>query len=83
MLKETSEIESRRRDALEREENLSGERDAARVDLLAQLGRARGKYLLQESQNGHDCNGGGGLLTSLESTQTKAKEILHALEEEK
>ncbi|XP_047369553.1 cytoplasmic dynein 2 heavy chain 1 isoform X1 [Vespa velutina] len=87
LLKETPEIESRRREALEREEKLSGERDAARVDLLAQLGRARGQDLLQESQNGHDDGGdsnghnSGGLLTSLENTQTKAKEILLALEE--
>lgn len=83
MLKETPEIESRRREALEREEKLSGERDAARVDLLAQLGRARGQDLLQESRDGHGAgdSGGGGLLTSLENTQTKAKEILLALEE--
>ncbi|KAI4495703.1 hypothetical protein M0802_008538 [Mischocyttarus mexicanus] len=90
LLKETPEIESRRREALEREEKLSGERDAARVDLLAQLGRARGQDLLQETQGGqeNDSNGagnsgsgGGGLLTSLEKTQTKAKEILLALEE--
>ncbi|KAL2743989.1 cytoplasmic dynein 2 heavy chain 1 [Vespula maculifrons] len=83
LLKETPEIESRRREALEREEKLSGERDAARVDLLAQLGRARGQDLLQESQDGHGAgdSGGGGLLTSLENTQTKAKEILLALEE--
>ncbi|KAF7378965.1 hypothetical protein HZH66_015199 [Vespula vulgaris] len=83
LLKETPEIESRRRKALEREEKLSGERDAARVDLLAQLGRARGQDLLQESQDGHGAgdSGGGGLLTSLENTQTKAKEILLALEE--
>ncbi|XP_014611048.1 PREDICTED: cytoplasmic dynein 2 heavy chain 1 [Polistes canadensis] len=90
LLKETPEIISRRREALEREEKLSGERDAARVDLLAQLGRARGQDLLQETQGGqgNDSNGsggngggGGGLLTSLEKTQTKAKEILLALEE--
>ncbi|KAL2712648.1 cytoplasmic dynein 2 heavy chain 1 [Vespula squamosa] len=83
LLKETPEIESRRREALEREEKLSGERDAARVDLLAKLGRARGQDLLQESQDGHggSGDGGGGLLTSLENTQTKAKEILLALEE--
>ena len=76
ILKETPEIEVQRREALEREEKLSGERDAARLDLLVQLGAARGQDLLQESQGSQ-----GGLLSSLEATQSKAKEIALALEE--
>lgn len=60
---------------MEREEKLSGERDAARLDLLSQLATARGQDLLQESQ------GQGGLLSTLEATQSKAKEIAVALEE--
>lgn len=75
LLNETPELESRRREALEREEKLSGERDAARLDLLSQLATARGQDLLQESQ------GQGGLLFTLEATQSKAKEIAIALEE--
>lgn len=75
ILKETPEIEVQRREALEREEKLAGERDAARLDLLVQLGAARGQDLLQESQ------GSQSLLSSLEATQSKAKEIAHALEE--
>lgn len=59
---------------MEREERLSGERDAARLDLLSQLATARGQDLLQESQEE------GGLLASLEATQSKAKEITAALE---
>ncbi|XP_043268031.1 cytoplasmic dynein 2 heavy chain 1 [Venturia canescens] len=77
LLTETPELEVQRREALEREEKLSGERDQARLDLLAQLGAARGQDLLQESQNGAQ---GGGLLSSLEATQEKAKEIAAALE---
>lgn len=76
ILKETPEIEVQRREALEREEKLAGERDAARLDLLVQLGAARGQDLLQESQGSQ-----GGLLSSLEATQLKAKEIALALEE--
>lgn len=75
ILKETPEIEAQRRETLECEEKLSGERDAARLDLLAQLGAARGQDLLQESQGSQ-----GGLLSSLEATQSKAKEIAVALE---
>lgn len=75
LLNETPELESRRRETLEREEKLSGERDAARLDLLSQLATARGQDLLQESQ------GQGGLLSTLEATQSKAKEIAVALEE--
>lgn len=71
LLNETPELETQRREALEREEKLSGERDAARLDLLSQLATARGQDLLQE----------GGLLSSLEATQSKAKEIALALEE--
>ncbi|XP_051159645.1 cytoplasmic dynein 2 heavy chain 1 [Leptopilina boulardi] len=71
ILKETPEIEVQRREALEKEEKLAGERDAARLDLLVQLGAAKGQDLLQE----------GGLLSSLEATQSKAKEIALALEE--
>lgn len=81
LLKEIPGIKSKRRESLEREENLSGERDAARVDLLARLGSVRGQDLLQESLNRHDGDGGGGFLTSLENTQMKAKEISLALEE--
>jgi dynein heavy chain 2 len=75
LLNETPELEAQRRKALEREEKLSGERDAARLDLLSQLATARGQDLLQESQEQ------GGLLFSLEATQSKAKEIAIALEE--
>ncbi|KMQ91499.1 cytoplasmic dynein 2 heavy chain 1-like protein [Lasius niger] len=75
LLNETPELEAQRREALEREEQLSGERDAARLDLLSQLATARGQDLLQESQ------GQGGLLSTLEATQSKAKEIALALEE--
>ena len=75
ILKETPEIEAQRREALEQEEKLSGERDAARLELLAQLGAARGQDLLQESQESQ-----GGLLSTLEATQSKAKEIALALE---
>ncbi|XP_023289902.1 cytoplasmic dynein 2 heavy chain 1 [Orussus abietinus] len=75
LLKETPSLETERREALEREERLSGERDAARVELLAQLGAARGQDLLQEAQGSP-----GGLLSSLEATQSKAKEIAVALE---
>ncbi|KAL6266424.1 hypothetical protein P5V15_003274 [Pogonomyrmex californicus] len=75
LLNETPELEAQRREALEREERLSGERDAARLDLLSQLATARGQDLLQESQEQ------GGLLSSLEATQSKAKEIAAALEE--
>ncbi|XP_011311295.1 cytoplasmic dynein 2 heavy chain 1 [Fopius arisanus] len=74
LLRDTPELEKQRREALELEEKLSGERDAARLDLLEQLGAARGQDLLQESQEG-------GLLTSLEATQAKAREIARALEE--
>lgn len=56
---------------------MSGERDAARLDLLSQLATARGQDLLQESQGQRQ----GGLLFSLEATQSKAKEIAVALEE--
>lgn len=77
LLKETPELEVQRRKALEREEQLSGERDQARLDLLAQLGAARGQDLLQESHNGQ----GKGLLASLEGTQAKAREIAMALED--
>lgn len=76
LLNETPELEAQRREALEREERLSGERDAARLDLLSQLATARGQDLLQESQGGQ-----GGLLSTLEATQSKAKEIALALEE--
>nr|XP_012219219.1 PREDICTED: cytoplasmic dynein 2 heavy chain 1 [Linepithema humile] len=75
LLNETPELEAQRRKALEREEKLSGERDAARLDVLSQLATARGQDLLQESQEQ------GGLLFSLEATQSKAKEIAIALEE--
>lgn len=75
LLNETPELEAQRREALEREERLSGERDAARLDLLSQLATARGQDLLQESQEQ------GGLLSTLEATQSKAKEIAIALEE--
>ncbi|XP_029665147.1 cytoplasmic dynein 2 heavy chain 1 [Formica exsecta] len=75
LLNEMPELEARRREALEREEKLSGERDAARLDLLSQLATARGQDLLQESQEQ------GGLLSTLETTQSKAKEIAVALEE--
>ncbi|EFN76217.1 Cytoplasmic dynein 2 heavy chain 1 [Harpegnathos saltator] len=77
LLNETPELEVQRREALEREEKLSGERDAARLDLLSQLATARGQDLLQESQGQRQ----GGLLSSLEATQSKAKEIALALEE--
>lgn len=76
LLKETPKLASQRREALEREEKLSGERDTARLDLLAQLATARGQDLLQESEGSQ-----GGLLSSLEATQSKAKEIALALEE--
>ncbi|XP_023246189.1 cytoplasmic dynein 2 heavy chain 1 [Copidosoma floridanum] len=72
ILQETPEVESQRREALEREERLSGEMEAARLELLVQLGAARGQDVLQE---------GGGLLSSLELTQSKAKEIARALED--
>lgn len=62
---------------MELEERLAGERDTARLDLLVQLGAARGQDLLQESTGGER----GSLLTSLEATQTKAKEIAKALDE--
>ena len=75
-MKETPELATQRKEALEREEKLSGERDTARLDLLAQLATARGQDLLQESEGSH-----GGLLSSLEATQSKAKEIALALEE--
>lgn len=75
LLNETPELEAQRREALEREERLSGERDAARLDVLSQLATARGQDLLQESQEQ------GGLLYSLEATQAKAREIAIALEE--
>jgi len=75
LLNETPELEVQRREALEREETLSGERDAARLELLNQLATARGQDLLQESHEQ------GGLLSSLEATQSKAKEIAIALEE--
>lgn len=77
LLTETPELEVQRREALEREEKLSGERDQARLDLLAELGAARGQDLLQESQTSTQ---GGSLLSSLEATQEKAKEIAAALE---
>lgn len=67
----------RRREALEREEQLSGEIEAARQDLLVQLGAARGQDILQEAQSGT----GGGLLATLELTQSKAQEIARALEQ--
>ncbi|XP_031838829.2 dynein cytoplasmic heavy chain beethoven isoform X1 [Nomia melanderi] len=76
LLKETPELATKRKEALEREEKLSGERDTARLDLLAQLATARGQDLLQESEGSQ-----GGLLSSLEATQSKAKEIAFALEE--
>ncbi|XP_011502016.1 PREDICTED: cytoplasmic dynein 2 heavy chain 1 [Ceratosolen solmsi marchali] len=77
ILQETPEVEHRRRKALEREEQLSGEIEAARLELLVQLGAARGQNILQESQNQH----GGGLLATLEVTQSKAREIERALDE--
>ncbi|KAG7197215.1 hypothetical protein KM043_000132 [Ampulex compressa] len=77
LLKEVPEIATQRREMLEREEKLSGERDAARLELLDQLGAARGHDLLQEPENLQ----GGSLLSSLESTQSKAKEITAALQD--
>ncbi|XP_076748967.1 dynein cytoplasmic heavy chain beethoven [Xylocopa sonorina] len=77
LLKETPGLGTERKEALEREEKLSGERDTARLDLLAQLATARGQDLLQESQEGSQA----GLLSSLQATQSKAKEIALALEE--
>uniref|UniRef100_A0ABD2XKY5 Dynein heavy chain, cytoplasmic n=1 Tax=Trichogramma kaykai TaxID=54128 RepID=A0ABD2XKY5_9HYME len=79
ILQETPEIEQRRREALQREEKLSGEIDAARQELLLQLGAARGQDLLQESTN--VSGGGPGLLATLELTQSKAREIHRALEQ--
>ncbi|XP_076387639.1 dynein cytoplasmic heavy chain beethoven [Megachile rotundata] len=76
LLKETPELATQRKEALEREEKLSGERDTARLDLLAQLATARGQDLLQESEGSQ-----GGLLSSLQATQSKAKEIAAALQE--
>ncbi|XP_058798637.1 cytoplasmic dynein 2 heavy chain 1 [Phymastichus coffea] len=76
ILQETPEIEMRRKEALEREEQLSGEIEAARLELLVQLGEARGQDILQESRSD-----GAGLLATLELTQSKAKEIAKALEE--
>ncbi|XP_046488904.1 cytoplasmic dynein 2 heavy chain 1 [Neodiprion pinetum] len=76
LLRETPGLEEARRAALEREEKLAGERDAARIDLLAQLGAARGQDLLLGEQAS-----GGGLLGSLEATQAKAKEIARALKD--
>ncbi|KZC10148.1 Cytoplasmic dynein 2 heavy chain 1 [Dufourea novaeangliae] len=76
LLRETPELATQRKEALEREEKLSGERDTARLDLLAQLATARGQDLLQESEGSP-----GGLLSSLQATQSKAKEIALALEE--
>ncbi|XP_017764042.1 PREDICTED: cytoplasmic dynein 2 heavy chain 1 [Eufriesea mexicana] len=76
LLRETPGLATQRKEALEREEKLSGERDTARLDLLAQLATARGQDLLQESEGSQ-----GGLLSSLEATQSKAKEIALALEE--
>lgn len=76
LLKETPELATQRKEALEREEKLSGERDTARLDLLAQLATARGQDLLQEPEGSQ-----GGLLSSLQATQSKAKEIALALEE--
>lgn len=70
LLLETPGLEEERKAALEREEKLAGERDAARIELLARLGATRGEDILL-----------GGLLGSLEATQTKAKEIARALEE--
>lgn len=52
LLADTPELEPQRREALEKEEKLSGERDAARLDLLRQLGSARGQDLLEESRTG-------------------------------
>lgn len=77
ILQETPEIEVKRREALEREEQLSGEIESARLELLVQLGEARGQDILQESQTA----AGGGLLSTLELTQSKAKEIAKALED--
>ncbi|XP_017891098.1 cytoplasmic dynein 2 heavy chain 1 isoform X2 [Ceratina calcarata] len=77
LLKETPELATQRKEGLEREEKLSGERDTARLDLLAQLATARGQDLLRQESEGSR----GGLLYSLEATQSKAKEIALALEE--
>lgn len=77
-MQETPEVEARRREALEKEERLSGEIEAARLELLVQLGAARGQDILQET-----LGGGGGLLSTLELTQSKAKEISRALEQSK
>ncbi|KAF7991046.1 hypothetical protein HCN44_000861 [Aphidius gifuensis] len=80
LLIDTPELEKQRRQALEIEEKLSGERDAARLDLLIQLGATKGQDLLQESQSSQ---GGNSLLNSLEETQKKAQEIAKALDENK
>lgn len=77
LLCDTPELEVERRQVLELEEKLAGERDAARLDLLAQLGAARGQDLLQESPNSE----GGSLLTTFEAIQTKAKEVAQALDD--
>lgn len=74
LLRETPGLEEERRSALEREERLAGERDKARVDLLGQLGAARGQDILGDQA-------GGGLLGSLEATQAKAKEIAKAIKD--
>ncbi|KAJ8675957.1 hypothetical protein QAD02_011743, partial [Eretmocerus hayati] len=79
ILQETPEVEGRRREALEREEQLQGEIEIARLDLLVQLGAARSQDILQESSSGS--GGGGGLLASLELTQRKAREIERALQD--
>ncbi|CAD6239204.1 GSCOCG00008639001-RA-CDS, partial [Cotesia congregata] len=75
LLQETPELDKQRREALELEEKLAGERDQARVDLLAQLANARGEDLLQDSSEATPNS----LLSSLEATQAKAKEIARAL----
>lgn len=77
ILQETPEVEVQRKNGLEREEKLSGEIDAARLELLTQLGASKSQDILQESQD----QSGGGLLATLELTQAKANEISKSLDE--
>ncbi|XP_066585667.1 cytoplasmic dynein 2 heavy chain 1 [Prorops nasuta] len=82
LAKESPELEIQRREALELEERLSGERDEARSRILSRLANAKGQDLLQDSSRESGKEGeGGSLLASLEAAQSKAREIALALEE--
>lgn len=89
ILQETPEVEAKRREALEREERLSGELESARLDLLKQLGSAQLHFGRSFGTAAAGGAGGGGdavvssssLLESLELTQSKAREIQRALDQ--